>query len=160
VHIPAFDRMKSNATILLAEDYDDDIALLQRAFLKAEISGVKIVRNGDEIIDYLVGSGRFEDRTLNPLPDLLLIDIKMPRRSGLEVLRWIRGNESTRRLPVVVLTSSQNIRDVNEAYDLGANSYLIKPTDFQELVRLIKAFGDYWLTFSMLPTSELKPPVR
>jgi CheY-like chemotaxis protein len=147
------DQMKSDTTILLAEDYDDDVALLQRAFLKADIQRVRVVKNGDETIEYLEGAGPYADRERYPFPSILIIDIKMPRRSGFEVLQWMRAREATRRLPVIVLTSSQNIRDVNEAHDHGANSYLVKPTDFQELVRLISAFAEYWLTFSMLPSA-------
>jgi CheY-like chemotaxis protein len=146
--------MKSRTTILLAEDYDDDVALLQRAFQKAGVPGVRVVRNGDQMIDYLQGNGAYSDRDCHPFPNLLLLDIKMPRRSGLEVLQWIRAEKSTRRLPVVVLTSSQNIHDVNRAHDLGANSYLVKPNDFQELLRLIRTFADYWLMLSILPTTE------
>jgi CheY-like chemotaxis protein len=143
--------MRSKTTILLAEDYEDDIALLQRAFQRVESNNVQVVRNGDEVIDYLKGSGPYADRRSVPWPGLLLIDIKMPRKSGLEVLQWIRHQDVLKRLPVVVLTSSQNIKDVNEAHEMGANSYLVKPTSFPDLVKLIRAFADYWLTVSTLP---------
>ncbi len=152
--------MKEHTTILLAEDYDDDIALLQRAFERAQVRDVQVVRNGDEAIEYLKGVGRYANRGAHPFPDLLLLDIKMPRRSGLEVLEWVRQQRSLKRLPVIVLTSSQNMKDVNEAHELGANSYLVKPTDFRELVGLIKAFSDYWLSACTLPGSSEAPPYR
>ena len=144
--------MKPQGTILLAEDYADDITLLQRAFQRTEITDVAVVRTGDQAIDYLCGQGNYADRQAHPFPSLVLIDIKMPRRSGLEVLQWIRQESPFKRLPVVVLTSSQNIKDINEAYDLGANSYLAKPTDFQQLVKLVQAFAEYWFSISRLPT--------
>ena len=144
--------MKKETTILLAEDYDDDVALLRRAFQKAEVSGLRVVSNGDEAIEYLMGAGTYADREKYPFPGVMIIDMKMPRRSGLEVLQWVRQREPIKRLPVVVLTSSQSIRDVNEAHHFGANSYLVKPTDFSELVRLVRAFADYWLGVSKLPS--------
>src|SRR5712671_1513263 len=98
--------MKSDVTILLAEDYDDDVALLQRAFQKVEVGRLEVVRNGDEAIEYLLGGGPYSDRERYPFPNVMLIDMKMPRRSGLEVLQWVRQREPIKGLPVIVLTSS------------------------------------------------------
>jgi len=144
--------MKKETTILLAEDDEDDVMLLRRAFQKAEVGGLQVVRNGDEAIHYLMGAEAYGDRTLYPFPGVLLIDIKMPRRSGLEVLQWVRQREPIKRLPIVVLSSSPSVREINEAHQYGANSYLVKPTEFQELVKLIRAFAEYWLYVSKLPS--------
>jgi CheY-like chemotaxis protein len=144
--------MKDDATILLAEDYGDDVALLRRAFNRAGVERVVVVANGDQAIEYLLGGGPYADRARYPFPSLLLLDIKMPRRSGLEVLQWVRQREPIKGLPIVVLTSSQSMRDVNDAHQFGANSYLVKPTDFRELVKVIKVFADYWLGTTRLPT--------
>lgn len=141
-------------TILLAENQDDDVALLQRAFEKANAPSFQVVRDGEEAIDYLKGAGRYGDRQAFPFPNLLLLDLKMPRKSGLEVLEWIRSQESIRRLPVIALTSSHLSTDVNRAYDLGINSYLIKPADFNELVNRIHTLAEYWFVFSRVPTIE------
>ena len=141
-------------TILLAEDQDDDAALLQRAFERANVPNYYIVRDGEEAIGYLKGIGRYSDRRAFPFPNLLLLDLKMPRKSGLEVLEWIRSQQSIRRLPVIALTSSHLYADVNRAYDLGINSYLIKPTDFNELVNRIATLTEYWFVFSRVPTIE------
>jgi CheY-like chemotaxis protein len=141
-------------TILLAEDRDDDVALLQRAFERAHVPSFHIVRDGEEAIGYLKGAGRYSDRRAFPFPNLLLLDLKMPGRSGLEVLEWIRSQQSIRRLPVIALTSSHLPADVNRAYDLGINSYLIKPGDFNALVTRINTLTEYWFAFSRVPAIE------
>ena len=112
----------SQQTILLAEDLDDDIALLRRAFQKADVRNIQVVKNGEQVIDYLQSAGAYSDRKMYPFPAVLLLDLKMPRKSGLEVLEWVRSQESIRRLPIVAITSSQDIEVVNRAYDLGINS--------------------------------------
>src|SRR5258705_12172576 len=115
-----------HAVILLAEDREDDILLVQRAFAKGEIANpLFVVRDGDEAICYLSGIGKYGNRAEYPLPDLLLLDLKMPRTDGFEVLRWVRQQPGLSALRIVVLTSSENIRDVNQAYRLGANSFLV-----------------------------------
>ena len=112
-------------SILLVEDDYNDILLIQRAFRKAEIQQSMLqVTDGDEAIAYLSGEGQYTDRQTYPIPSLILLDLKLPRRSGLEVLAWIRQQTKLKRLLVVVLTSSQENSDLNRAYDLGANSYL------------------------------------
>src|SRR5262245_1735495 len=118
-------------TILLAEDDDNHVALIRRAFQKAGlINPIQVVHDGEEAIAYLKGEGAFANRAEYPLPTLLLLDLKMPRKNGFEVLRWIRQQPTLAALRIVVLTSSQDIRDVNQAYQLGANSFLVKTMDF------------------------------
>ena len=138
--------------ILLVEDDYNDVLLIQRAFRKAKIKPlVANVSDGDEVLLYLQGKGKYADRAQYPLPLLILLDLKLPRRSGLEVLAWIRQQPKLKRLLVVVLTSSQEDSDLTQAYDLGANSYLVKPIDFQELVRLVQSIDDYWFKTNQVP---------
>src|SRR5438477_12877403 len=116
------------SVILLAEDREDDVLLIRRAFNKANLlNPLHLVHDGDEAIAYLKGEGQFANRAEYPLPSLLLLDLKMPRRDGFEVLQWVREQSSLKALRVIVLTSSEHIQDVNRAYDLGANSFLVKP---------------------------------
>src|SRR6266436_5380421 len=134
------------AVILLAEDRQDDILLVQRAFAKGEIvNPLFIVRDGEEAIAYLSGIGKYGNRAEYPLPDLLLLDLKMPKVDGFEVLRWVRQQPGFSALRVVVLTASDQIRDVNTAYRLGANSFLVKPMDFDDVVQMSRFVSDYWL---------------
>lgn len=138
--------------IMLVEDDYNDVLLIQRAFRKAKIKPlVANISNGDEVLLYLQGKGKYADRKQYPLPLLILLDLKLPRRSGLEVLAWIRQQPKLKRLLVVVLTSSQEDSDLTQAYDLGANSYLVKPIDFQELVRLVQLINDYWFKTNQIP---------
>jgi len=140
------------AIILLAEDMDDDVVLIRKAFAKAHINNpLHVVCNGDEAICYLKGDGPYANRAEYPLPDLLLLDLKMPCRDGFEVLTWIRQQPSLSALRVVVLTSSEDIRDVNMAYRLGANSFLVKPMDFHDFVYLGKYLTSYWLALDKTP---------
>src|SRR5258708_29079097 len=129
--------MADQSVILLAEDREDDIVLIRRSFSKAYITNpLLVVRDGDEAISYLEGMGKYSNREEFPLPDLLLLDLKMPRKDGFEVIRWLRKHPTLKALPVVVLTSSNDIRDVNTAYQLGANSFLVKPMDFENFVEM------------------------
>lgn len=129
--------MAEHAVILLAEDEEDYVLLIQRAFAQAKIPNpLHVVWNGQEAISYLKGEGKYANREEYPLPDLFLLDLKMPRVSGFEVLQWIRSQPGLAPLRVLVLTSSDQIRDVNEAYKLGANSFLVKPMDFQDFAQL------------------------
>lgn len=132
--------------ILLVEDDPGDARLLQRAFDKSGARfDVKRLTNGDDVVAYLDGLEPYTDRTVNPIPNLVLLDIKLPRRSGLEVLEWLRARaDNLRRLPVVILTSSRHAVDVNRAYELGANSYIAKPDTPAELNDLIGCFQTYW----------------
>jgi CheY-like chemotaxis protein len=138
--------------ILLVEDDPNDQMLIRRAFSKAKLGNpLQIVDDGDAAVDYLGGQGRYADRAAHPLPALVLLDLKLPRRSGLEVLAWLRGQPGIGRLPVVVLTSSRESADVSRAYELGANSFLVKPVDFDGLLELIRSAGLYWTVFNEGP---------
>jgi len=109
------------------------------------------VSNGDEAVGYLSGESPYADRGRFPFPVLVLLDLKLPRRSGLEVLAWIRGQPGLKRLPAVVLTSSKESVDINRAYDLGANSYLVKPVGFDSLLDLVKSLEVYWMMLNQNP---------
>jgi CheY-like chemotaxis protein len=138
--------------ILLVEDDENDVMLLQRAFRRSSIPNpLQIVRHGDDAVAYLEGSGEFADREAHPLPLLMLLDLKLPRRTGLEVLQWVKERAGLKKIPIVVLTSSKNDDDVNRAYDLGANSYLVKPVSFETLLELVKSLESYWLVLNERP---------
>ena len=138
--------------ILLVEDSPDDALLIQRAFRKANLANpVQLVRDGEEAVAYLSGGAPYDDRGRFPLPVFMLLDLKLPRRSGLEVLAWLRQESAVRRLPVVVLTSSRESVDVNRAYDLGVNSYLTKPVGFEALIEMVKNVNLYWLVLNESP---------
>lgn len=139
-------------TILLAEDDQNDIMLIRRAFTKSHVvNPIACVENGEEVVNYLSGNGAYSDREQHPLPFMLLLDLKLPRMSGHEVLKWLRAQQGLRRLPVVVLTSSREPADINRAYELGANSYLVKPVVFEEFTTLLKQLQVYWLMLSEHP---------
>lgn len=150
--------MNNLGTILLAEDREDDIILIQRAF---KIGGIPypllVVRDGEEAISYLSGVGRYADRELYPMPALLLLDLTLPVTDGFEVLRWIRGQPDLNDLLVVVLTASDRIRDVNQAYRLGAYSFLVKSEDFQDAVAFAKSISDFWLKVKTKAPGQLPP---
>lgn len=138
--------------ILLVEDDPNDIILIKRAFEKANITNpLQVVENGEEAISHLAGKGRYADRVKYPLPMLLLLDLKLPRKSGHEVLEWLSRQPMLKRLTVVVLTSSQQSSDINKAYDLGANSYLVKPVTFDALVEMVKGLNFYWIILNEKP---------
>src|ERR1043166_8865305 len=120
--------------MLVAEDREEDVEILKLAFEKAQVNvPLHFVSNGEEVIEYLKGEGRFSNRDEYPLPKVLLLDLKMPVLSGFEVLEWLRLQPSLRRLLVVVFSSSDLPEDVNRAFELGANSYVVKPIDFNKL---------------------------
>lgn len=138
--------------ILLVEDSPDDQLLIRRAFRKANLlNPLHVVGDGDAAVAYLAGEGAYADRAAHPLPAIVLLDLKLPRRSGLEVLSWIRARPEVRRTPVVVLTSSRDGDDVARAYELGANSYLVKPVAFDGLMEMVKSLGVYWMVMTELP---------
>jgi DNA-binding response OmpR family regulator len=140
-------------SILLVEDDGNDVLLLEHAFRKANLSNpIFTVNDGEKAIDYLNGRNEYADRQKFPLPLLMLLDLKLPRKGGLEVLTWLRAQSSAlNRLPVVVFTSSRQSRDINRAYDLGANSYLVKPADFERLSEIVKLLDSYWVSLNERP---------
>ena len=145
--------MSQTQTILLVEDNPVDVLLMQRAF-RNEIfanTSLQIVRDGDAAVFYLNGDGEYSDRDRYPLPAIILLDLKLPRRSGHEVLLWLRQQPELKRLPVVMLTSSRQTLDVKRAYDLGVNSYLVKPIGFASLLEMMQSFREYWLSYTELP---------
>ena len=149
--------MTASSTILLVEDEADDAQLLIRAFRKAGIGNpIRHVEDGEMAIAYLAGQEPFADRDQSPYPTVILLDLKLPRRSGFEVLEWLRAQPGLRRLPVVVLTSSGQTEDVNRAYDLGANSYLVKPATAAALQEMVRSLNAYWMTINQTP--ELRHP--
>ena len=144
--------MVETAVILVAEDDENQIVLMRRVFKQARLlNPLQVVRNGEEAIAYLKGEGQYANREEYPLPELLLLDLKMPRKNGFEVLKWVRQQPSLRALRVVVLTSSEEMADVNRAYQLGANSFLVKPADFEQFVSIIQTLQGYWLWMSETP---------
>lgn len=146
--------------ILIAEDIENDVLMLRRAFLQAGLNvALQVVPNGEECINYLAGKGQYANRQEFPLPDLLLLDLKMPGVNGFEVLKWIRAQPSLASLRVVVLTTSERIRDINQAYTLGANSFLTKPLDFTDFRNTIDAIYKFWIERSKQPQVE-RPPVQ
>jgi two-component system response regulator len=139
-------------TILLVEDNPDDEELTRIAFKKSHIANDLVVaRDGVEALDYLFGTGAYAGRDLGIMPSVILLDLKLPKVDGLEVLRALRANERTRRIPVVVLTSSKEQEDVVESYNLGANSYVRKPVDFTQFMEASKQLGLYWLVLNEPP---------
>jgi CheY-like chemotaxis protein len=139
--------------ILLVEDNPDDELLAIRALKKNNIMNkVVIARDGVEALDYLFGTGAYEGRDMSEMPQVILLDLKLPKLNGLEVLKHLRNDERTKLLPVVVLTSSREERDLAECYRLGANSYIRKPVDFTQFTEAIKQLGLYWLVLNESPS--------
>lgn len=146
----------SEKTILLVEDNPDDELLTLRALRKNKIlNEVTVVRDGAEALDYLFGAGEYAGRDTGEMPQVVLLDLKLPKLDGLEVLRRLRADKLTRRLPVVVLTSSDEEQDIMTSYDLGANSYIRKPVEFHQFIDALGQLGLYWLVLNQPP-----PPVR
>lgn len=145
----------SQDKILLVEDNPDDVALTLRAFKKSNIlNPVVVARDGVEAIEWLSGTGQFAGRDVTDQPSIVLLDLKLPKVDGLQVLRFIRENEATRLLRVIVLTTSREEPDVLESYRLGANSYIRKPVDFDEFIRAVGHLGLYWLLMNEPPPAS------
>jgi len=146
------------AVILLVEDREDDVLLIKRAFDKIALANpVQVARDGQEAVEYLLGEGDFSNREEHPLPSLILLDLKMPRMNGFEFLVWIKKQEELRHIPVVVLSSSSELRDVNVAYRLGASSFLVKPNDFEQFIVLNKSLQQIWIKHGRTPEAT-RPP--
>jgi CheY-like chemotaxis protein len=151
--------MLNGEFILLVEDDENDVVLIQHAFKKAGLKeSLKVVRSGDQAIEYMSGEGTYADRERFPLPFLMLLDLKMPGTNGFDVLQWVRASD-VKRLLVVVLTSSNLQADVDRAYELGANSYLVKPVELSQMVHMVQRFEVYWTELNRTPTSPnaIKP---
>jgi len=144
--------MTEDKFILLVEDNPDDEALTLRALKKNNIlNPVVVVRDGAEALEYLFGTGAHAGRDPRAVPQVVLLDLKLPKIDGLEVLRRIRSDERTRRQPVVVLTTSNEERDILSSYELGANSYIRKPVDFEQFMEAVRQLGLYWLMLNVAP---------
>lgn len=149
--------MSRAKTILLVEDNPDDVELTLRAFQRNNIGNEVIVASdGEEALDYVFATGKFADRDPDALPTLILLDLKLPKVMGLDVLKKIRADERTRRLPVVVLTSSNEDRDIVTSYDLGANSFVRKPVDFAQFMDAARQLGLYWLVLNEPPDASTR----
>lgn len=135
----------SNYTILLVEDEENDATLVKMAFKKSNIlNPVQWAQDGLEAIAYLNGDGVYADRVRYPFPEVLILDLKMPRMSGFELLSWIREHPDYRVIPSIIMTSSRQDPDIQKAYNLGANTYMIKPSSFEELAKMVKLAHEYW----------------
>jgi two-component system response regulator len=140
--------------ILLVEDNPDDVDLTLRAFTRSNVTNrVVVARDGVEALDYLLGIGQYAGRNVQDMPVVVMLDLKLPRIGGLEVLKAIRNDERIRLMPVVILTSSSEQKDVVEGYRLGANSYIRKPVDFEQFVEAVKLLGLYWTLWNETPSS-------
>jgi two-component system, response regulator len=144
--------MKEQRLILLVEDNDDDVELTLRALRRNRVANrVDVVRDGAEALEYLFATGSYAGRDARDTPNLVLLDLKLPKVGGLEVLERLRADPRTRRLPVVVLTSSNVETDLARSYDLGANSYIRKPVDFTQFMEAVNQLGLYWLVLNEAP---------
>ncbi len=145
--------MPQNKTILLVEDNPDDELLIKRSLEKHNIlNNIIIARDGVDALDYLLGGGIYQSRNVSEMPQVVLLDLKLPRMDGLEVLRRLRANERTKLLPIVILTSSDEEKGMVESYQLGANSYIRKPVDFTQFSDAVRQLGLYWLILNQIPS--------
>jgi len=152
--------MSERAVILLVEDDDNDILLVNRAFSRSHLlNPLAVVKNGEDAMAYFMGIGPYRDRAEYPLPSLVLLDLKLPGMSGIEFLKWLRPQPGYGSTRVVVLTSSTLDRDVSEAYHVGANSFLVKPVDFERFVEIASSLAGYWLWTDKEPATE-RPSTR
>jgi CheY-like chemotaxis protein len=143
---------ESVVEILLVEDNPRDAELTLRALKKHNLANkVQVVKDGAEALDYIFATGAYAERNINDHPKVILLDLKLPKVDGMEVLRRIRADERTKCIPVVVLTSSQEERDIVESYKLGVNSYIVKPVDFDKFLSTVQELGLYWLLLNKPP---------
>jgi two-component system response regulator len=149
---------QQSVEILLVEDNPDDVDLTLYALKKANlVNRIQVVRDGAEALDYLFGEGQYAGRDVLAVPFLILLDLKLPKVNGIEVLRRMRGDPRTRMIPVVVLTSSREDRDIVQTYSLGINSYIVKPVDFDQFGRVAEQLGYYWLLLNQRPPRVPEP---
>jgi len=144
-------------TVLLVEDDLNDIFLVKRAFRLARVRNpLQVVTDGEEAIQYLKGEGKYGDREMHPLPKLIVMNIKMPRRTGFDVLEWVKGSDRLlRRIPTIIVSSSEDPHDINRAYELGANAYMVKPVDYKAVEHLFNSITQYWGLECAKPELEL-----
>ncbi len=148
-----------NKVILLVEDNPDDVALTIRALKQVNmVNEIVVAHDGIEALDYLLGTGEHKGRDLSVMPVVTLLDLKLPKLSGLEVLQRVRENERTALLPVVILTSSQEENDILKGYESGANSYIRKPVDFLQFIEAVRQLKLYWLLLNVMPPAGKKSP--
>jgi len=144
----------SNVDILLVEDNPNDAELALYALRENRLGNrIEVVRDGAEALDFIFGQGSYTGRSMNHQPRLILLDLKLPKVTGLEVLQRIRADPRTRTLPVVMLTSSRQARDILDSYQLGVNSYIVKPVDFEQFTTAVRQIGLYWLSLNQPPRS-------
>jgi CheY-like chemotaxis protein len=147
--------MQKPALILLVDDSDFDVELTLDAFREASLSNrIEVANNGQQAIDYLLGQDKYSDRASYPLPDLILLDLKMPGIDGFDVLERVKSTPLVKRIPVIILTSSKEQGDRALSYDIGANSYLVKPVSFTGFIDVVKQIEDYWLTLNVGAPAE------
>ena len=143
--------------ILLVEDNNDDANLIARGFERAGVqNAVRRLRDGDEAVAYLAGIGAYADRTQNPLPAVILLDLNMPKFNGYQLMVWLRTQAEVKRIPVVVLTESEDTASINRAYDAGANSYLVKPGETGDINRVVQLVQSYWMELNRNPRLVLR----
>lgn len=143
----------SPITILMADDDIDDRMLTKEALEESRVrNNLYFVEDGEELLDYLNGRGKYADAEQAPRPGLILLDLNMPKKDGREALREIKANPDLRRIPVVIMTTSKAEEDIFRSYDLGANSFITKPVTFERLVDLMRTLGQYWIEFVELPS--------
>ena len=149
------DQSLKPAEILLVEDNLDDVEITLRAFRKVRVANtVHVVRDGQEALDFLFREGDYSDRAGAPQPDVILLDLNLPKVNGLEVLDKIRASDGLSTIPVIVLTVSERQEDVNKSYKLGANTFITKPVDFEKFVHAMEVLGEYWMVIAKLPPKE------
>jgi CheY-like chemotaxis protein len=148
--------MANSDCILVVEDREEDVFLLEYAFKEVEIKNpVRVVADGQEAIDYLSGTGKFADRKQFPMPGLVLLDLQLPHKMGLEVLEWVRQQSELESLIVIILSSSIHEGDIQRAYELGANAFLVKPSSTETLADMCQALKHFWLTHNQSPVESL-----
>ncbi len=144
--------MNDAVEILLVEDNPHDVTLALKAFAVHRLANrIQVARDGEEALDFMFGRGPFAGRAPDPLPKIVLLDLKLPKVDGLEVLAQLKSDSRTRAIPVVILTSSREERDLIDGYRLGTNSYLVKPVDFDQFVEVTRVIGAYWLQLNQAP---------
>ncbi len=147
--------MNEEPLIMLIEDNEMDIVLTRDAFQEAHLSNpLQVAKTGEEALEYLLGEGIYQDRDVYPLPELILLDLKLPGIQGLDVLKEIKTHPKLKRIPVIILSSSAEEADRALGYDLGVNSYLVKPISFEGFLKVVGTIKDYWLTLNLGPPHE------